>query len=242
MANDFFKVDDRQLQKHIQDLKLKRPSQAKAIMRGVLNDQAFSTQKQAKNGTIPAMFHNRTTWIQSSILVTKAQGKDTKKMFSEVGAAKRWKRNPSRDFLGMRDQEFGKTQSKPIINTTWSRGGSFSKNVRPSLRRNKLGSIPELSGSHGRVIAMLRKLQGENTKGAFYIKSPKFKKGVYKFQGRAIKVRRGKKAKPIVMVQDLSRRTAPLRKKPWLANAQKKAVNQRTTLRFFERNWIRYTK
>lgn len=242
MAKDFFKVDDRQLQKHIRDTKLKRPSQAIAIMRATLNDQAFETRKIAQKNTIPSMFHNRNTWIISSILVDKAQGKDTKKMYSETGAKKRWKRNPSRDFYGMRDQEFGRSQHRPIINTLWSRGGVFSKNVRPSLRRDKLGSIPELSGDHGRVVTMLRKLQKQNHKGAFYIKSPKIKKGIYKFKGRVIRGRRVKKIKPIVMVQDLSRKSAPLRKRPWLNRARKKAVTQNNILRWYGKNWRRYTK
>lgn len=243
MAKDFIKVDNRQLRKFGDFTRLKRPSQAIAIMRGTLNDQAFSTRTYAQKRSIPSMFHNRTTWISSSILVNKATGKDPKKMFSEAGAAKRWKRNPSRDFMGMRDQEFGRPLIKPNINTLWSRGGSFSSNVKPSLRRKKLGSLQEISGTHSRIIGMLRKMQKEGYKKAFYIKgSTRIKKGIYKFSGKLKRTKRNRKLRPIVMIQDMSKPRVSIQKKPWLTTARKMGANQKTTIRFFKRNWIRYTK
>lgn len=243
MAKSMIDIDSRQLKKWGDYTKLKRPSQAIAIIRGVLNDQAFSTQKQAKKNTIPNMFHNRTSWIASSIMVNKASGKDPKKLRSETGAAKRWKRNPSRDFMGMKDQEYGRNIRRPNIHTEWSRGGIFSKNVKPSLRANKLGSAKDVSGSTSRVISLLRKLDKDGYKGSMYIKSSRFKKGVYKFSGRRVKARRGKKKiRPIQMVIDKSQSSATVKRKPWLTRARSKAVTQQTTMRFFKRQWERYTK
>ena len=237
------KIDARQLKKFGEHTRLKRPSQAIAIIRAVLNDQAFSTRKQAQERTIPGMFHNRNSWIISSILVNKATGKDTRNMYSETGAAKKWGRNKGRDFMGMKEQELGENKRNPNIHTEFTRGGAFSDNVQSGYRRNKLGVIVSISGSHTRAVAMLRQLDSLSYKDFIYIKnSSRMKKGIYKFGNKTTTTKRGRTIRPLKMVVDKSKSTARIRKRPWLTKARTKAVTQQSTMAMFRKQWSKYTK
>jgi hypothetical protein len=243
------KIDDRELKAFAKELQYKRPSQIVAVIRQVLNDQAFAVRKEAQQKTLPNTFNIRSKWIISSILVDKANGKNTKKMRAEVGAKKRWKRNPLKDFLGLRQQENGETISDPGIETEQTRsGGIFSGRVKPSMRRDRLGNIiddGQFPGSGvNRIIAMLRILERQNYKGAFYIKrnTRNFKKGIYKFKGKSTTFRDGKKHKQIQMVMDTSKNHIRIPKNPWLKKSVKKAITQKTVGDIYCEAFKKYTK
>lgn len=240
-----FEVDDKELRKFSQELKIKRPSQIVAIVRGTLNNQAFATRKQGIK-QIDVEFNTRSKWVQSSVLVDKAKGRDTARMFSEVGGKKSWRRNPGKPFDGLGELEFGKGQNKPPIDTVFSRGGIFSKRVRPSLRFNRLGRMPsenEFPGTgQGRVISMLRILDKQGYRGAFRIRrSSKFRKGIYKFGTKRFSSR-GRKHREIKMIKDQSRQATRQPKRAWLMPARKKAVTSRTTAQWYRDNFERFTR
>lgn len=235
------KIDDRQLKNWSKDTKFKKPAQAKRAVKDVLNDMAFATRKQATKSTIPRFFQNRSRWLFASIYVTKA---DLKKqpLFSRVGALKTWK-NQNRPFIGLRQQEFGEKINNPGIYSLFSRGGAFSGKVKPSLSGRKRGRAKKVTGSMGQVSAMLAKLQAEKYGGPIYIRTSKIRKGIYKFYGRLKTVHKMKKRKirPIKMIQDFSRRSVRLKKRPWLKSAEKKAVNQSTIMRFYKKAYWKHT-
>lgn len=232
-----FKVDDRELKKYNSDLKYKRQSQILAVQRGVLNDQAKASRLNIQKEQLPKMFNLRSTWIASSIWVDFAKGN---KLQSEVGAKKRWRRNPGKDFIALREQEKGQAINNPEINTISSRSNVFSKRVAPSKRLNKLGNLIRLSGSND--IKTIREKDRQNYKGGFYVKnSRRFKKGIYKF-GTKKKTYGKIKGRELQMVKDFSKTRARLKRKPWLSIGVKRAVTLATTARFYRRNFERYTK
>jgi len=242
------KVDFKELQVLKKDFKFKRPSQVIAAVRTTLNDEAFAVMNRARKEVLPRIFHIRNAWVASSILVTKAVGRNVRAMQAITGAKKRWGRNRGKPFKGLRDQEFGATKSSPDISTLEARGGSIKKRVRPSARYNRLGSIERASDYPGsspehRIIVMLRDLAGQNFKGGMFIrKSRRFKTGIYKFKGRGRKARQGGVIKPIRMIKDLSKDTIRIPAKPWLKTSNKKALTQKVISRFWLRNVRRFTK
>jgi hypothetical protein len=241
MAKDF-RVDDRELKKFSEDLKIERASQIPAIQRTVLNEQAKATRLQAINNTIPSSFNLRSTWLTSGILADFAKGRDTKKMFSEVGAKKTWKRNPSKSFIGLRQQELGENIPDPEISSITSRGGIFSKNVKPSLRLHRLGNFVDISNPN-QEIGIIRQLDREKFKGAIRIKrSKRFRKGIYKFSTKKFTTTRGKKNRHLQLIRDLSKSAARLTKRPWLSKATSKAVTASTVSRFYRRAFEKFTK
>jgi hypothetical protein len=241
---DDIKVDDRELQKFSQELKIRKPSQVSAIVRTVLNEEAFATRKNAQKQTIPQLFNNRSTWVASSVLVDKAEGRDTKTMQSEVGGKKRWKRNSKDSFSGLADQEFGRSIFRPDIPTTSiSRSGAFSKKVRPSTRYNKLGLSVVVSGGGTREIGILRQLDRQGYKGGIKIKNSKrFRKGVYKFSNRKFSTPSGQKLRKLDLIKDQSKSSTKLIKRQWLRKAVGNAVNNRTVGRFYRKAFQRFTK
>ena len=249
MIGSSIKIDDRELRKFNRSLQDLKRSQITAIERQVINDEAFAVRTVAMKETIPKEFHNRSTWVASSILVDKAKGSNLAKMYSEVGAKKRWKRNPAKDFIGMKQQEFGDTIRGPGIETLYSRSGNlFSGRVKPSFRFDRMGNVvdeSEFPGGNNRFIVMLRVLERRNYKGYFRIRKTragKLKKGIYKFKGAGSKFRDGKKHKQIMMVMDTSKGSARLKKKKWLNGANKKAINNNTVGEFYRKAFIKYTK
>lgn len=222
------------------DFKFKSQRQFSLVAKQTLNDQAFATMKNARNNTMPRMFNIRNKWVQSSVQVDKVPRvvNNIGLMEAKAGAKKKWQRNRGKDFLGLREQEFGTDISSPIIDTLASRNNSIKKKVAPSNRFNKLGEIPESGNGDTRIIAMLRHLDATNYKGAFYIKGGrKFKRGIYKFGGGKKKLHsENRKVRNIKMIKDLSENVARLKPKPWLKTATKKAVTQQTTIRFYKKN------
>lgn len=237
-----FKIDDKQLKNFAKDLKIKRKSQIIAIQRGTLNDQAKATRLNAMKEQLPKMFNLRSTWLASSILVDFEKGKNPKKFKAEVGAKKRWKKNPGKDFIGLRQHELGQSISNPAINTISSRSNVFSKKVAPSKRMNKIGSLINIAVSE--EVSKLRQLSSQKYKGGmkFSKSSKRFKKGIYKFSKKKFKTTAGEKTSNLEMIKDLSKTSVKLKKRPWLSKAVKRAVTPETTARFYKRNFIRYTK
>lgn len=248
MATPTFTLDDRELQAFNRELRLQRPSQISAIVRTVLNDQAFASRARAINSEMKRQMNLRSSWVQSSVLVDRAQGRNTRTMFAQAGAKKNWRRNPGEPFEGLGDQEFGRPKNDPVISTLVGRsGGDFSRRVRPTFRINRLGDIVDESEFPGtgeaRIVAMLRTLGRQRFKGAFFIRtSRRMKKGIYKFGTEAFRTQQGERSKEIVMVKDLSRDQARLRRRPWWSRSVEHAVNPRTIGRFYRRAFERFTR
>lgn len=246
MSDGMFEVDDRELKAMKRDFSTLKLSQIKAVEREVVNDQAFAARSRSINKEIPGMFHNRSKWVVSSILVDKAK-KGDKKIQSEYGAKKRWRRNPADDFMGMALQELGGTERKPAIEAAAARsGGKFAGRVLPSAKLQKLEPLEDSrsfgSGRNG-VIAMLRILDRQNFKGGMKISStyPGFKKGIYRFKGARFKLASGLRVRPIQMVLDLSKRSARIRKKPWMKTSVKQSVTKTFTNASFVKQFKRFT-
>lgn len=254
MANTRMTVDSRQLKKWANYTKLKRPSQAKAIMRETLNDQAFYARKAAREKTMPGMFNIRNKWALNSILVNKANSKQ-KNMYSTVGAAKRWRMNKSRDFYGLRDQEFGKTIRDPWVHTLYSRGGDvFGGTVKKKYRKHAITNATRISFTrHGKIIQSIRNLDARGHKGLINITkgSDKLEKGIYVFgkkatfrdsrRGARVGGHRSKvKRRVLRKVVDVSKGTVRIPRRPWLSKATKMVTNKKTMV-FFRRAWAKYT-
>ena len=241
------KVDFKELQVLKKDFRFKRPSQVIAAVRSTLNDEAFAVMHKARKEVMPRIFNIRNAWIQSSVLITKAAGKNVRLMHAITGAKKRWGRNRGKAFVGLREQEFGAIKRDPDISTLEARGGSIKRRVRPTARYNKLGNIespseyPGSSPEH-RIIVMLRTLAEQKYTGGMFIrKSKKFKTGVYKFKGRGKKARTGGIIRPIRMIKDLSKSTVRIPPKPWLKTSTKRAITKRVISRFWLKNAKRFT-
>lgn len=243
-----FKIDLKELETLATNYKFRSKKQFHAVIRNTLDNQAFATMKIARNFVLPSEFHIRNKWVQSSVLVEKARrNKIPLFTVSEVGGAARWSRNTGKRFLGLRDQQFGTDRTIPqgIPTVKGSRSGSISKKVSNPRRYNRLGDIKnpdQFSGSspERRIITMLRTLERQNYKKAFFIrKSTRIKTGVYRFKAGKVKLPGGKRAKKIEMIKDLSFSVARLPKRPWLTTSVRKAVTAATTKRFFRKNAIR---
>lgn len=252
MARPDFVLDDRELREFSQILKIRRPTQIVAIEREVMNDQAFAVRSTSLR-TVSRMFILRgggqLKWAQSSILVDKAKGRNIRTMFAEVGSKKNWARNKGEPFMGLRYQEFGESRNIESIPTTASRTSSDrSKVVRAPNRFNRLGQIIDESqypgNSETRVIAMLRSLAAENYKGAFFIRtSSKFKKGIYKFSGKARRARTGRGTiKDVTMIKDLSKNRVRMPKRPWLFTSVRRALSQSKVADMYRKQFVRYTR
>jgi len=239
-----FKIDLKELEALQTNFKFRTKKLFHAVIRNVLDNQAFATMKMARKRVLPNRFNIRNAWVQSSVLVDKAQrNRKPIFMFSLVGGAKKWNRNRGKSFMGLREQQFGTDKNNPDIPTTsGSRGGSFKKKVFPSVRYNRLGKIenPDKypgSSPENRVTTMLRILERQKSKKAFFIRrSSRIRTGVYKFTSGKVRVGGGKKAKRIKIIKDLSKSVARLSRRPWLTESVKKAVTKGTTLRFFKKN------
>lgn len=247
MSDETFSVDTKELKQMQKDFSKLKPSQIKAVEREVVNDQAFEARSRSMKKEIPGMFHNRSKWIVSSILVDKAK-KGDKPIKSEYGAKKRWKRNPADDFLGLAEQELGATLRKPAIETAAARsGGKFAGRVLPSSKLSKLSPIEtdiDFGSGRGGVIAMLRTLDRRNFKGGLKISRdyPKFRKGIYKFKGARFKLASGLRVRPIQMIMDLSKRSVRVKRKPWMRTSVKKAITKTFTNSSFVKHFKRFTK
>jgi hypothetical protein len=239
MAEEFkLTADFSELRKMKKDFKFKRPSQVIAAIRTTLNDQSFLTMRVAKQFTLPQKFNIRSRFVQNSVRVKKATGRNVAAMQALTGST----------FPGMRDQELGASRSNEEISTTASRvGGTFKKKVRTANRFNRLADIERADRFKGnspehRITVMLRTLAAQNFKGAMFIRrSKKFKTGIYKFKGRARRARTGGVFKPIVMIKDLSKPSVRIPKRPWLLPSTKRGANKNMSLKLWRRNAKRFT-
>lgn len=241
MADELFSIDDMELKKWARVQTFERQSQIRRTIRGVLNDQAFEVRDVARSKVMPKEFNIRSKWATNSILVDKAKGNDTDTMFSEVGAKKRWGSNPSKDFLGLEEQEFGTDVRKPTIETSFTRsGGTFPGKVKKAMRLDNFLHIRS-SDTYGsgwqNIITMLRILS-RSYNGAFRITQdyPKLKRGVYVFKGEPPKNRN--KIRPVKLIADQSNKTAKMKKKPWLQLSVKKAI----TKSFIDKSYKKWFK
>ena len=240
MAKRMFDIDVNfgDLRKMEKSFKFKRPSQVQAAIRTTLNDEAFLTMNVAKKFTLPQKFNIRSKFVQNSVRVKKATGRNVAAMQALTGSI----------FPGMKDQEFGATVSSPDIPTLSARvSGSFKKKVGSKNRYNRLGDVKRADQFKGtspdhRITVMLRTLAAQNFKGAMFIRrSNRFKTGVYKFKGRAKRARTGGVFKPLVMVKDLSKSSIRIKRRPWLEPSTKRATSKQTIIRFWRRNAKRFT-
>lgn len=239
MAEAFkIQADYGEFRKMRKSFRFKRPSQVVAAIRTTLNDQAFLTMKIAKKSELPKRFNIRSRFVQNSVRVKKATGRNVALMQALTGST----------FPGMRDQELGTTRNDEEISTVASRvGGTFKKKVRSASRFNRLGDIKRANQFKGtspehRITVMLRSLAADNFKGAFFIhNSKRFKKGIYKFKGRGRRARTGGIFKRIIMIKDLSKSSIRIPKRPWLLPSTKRGANKRMTLNFWRRNAKRFT-
>jgi len=237
-------VDNRQIKAYAKTKLLKRKSQVSGIIRTVLNAQALATRKKAIDKTIKQEMNTRSKFVTSSVLADFARGSNTRTMFSEIGAKKKWGRNKGKNFLGMAEQERGARISKPNIDTMFSRGDNIQKQVKPSLRFNRLGDIQEIDPtSQGVMVAALRALEAKNYKGAirFTKSGRKIRKGVYKFGVKSFK-QGGKSHKRLRMIKDESQQSVKLRKRPWLTRARVKAVTRQTTKQMYSDAYKKFTR
>jgi len=211
-------VDDRQLRQFAKELKIQRPSQQAAIVRGVLNDQARATRARAKTATLPRWYIiRRANFLASSLRITWAKGRDTTSMQSIMGARETWGKRSS-PFIGLKEQEEGGEIRGYSIPTAFSRGGDFSKSVKRKYRFDALGEIVRIMP--GRELWHIRRLDKANYKGAFRItkSTHNLKAGVYVFFGR--RVGRGRnKIRPIKMIKDESRKNIRISRVEWMRPA-----------------------
>lgn len=250
MAQEFkLTADFGELRKMKKFFKFKSKKQMVAAMRATLNDQAFGTMNKAKKEILPRVFNIRSKWIQSSIQVVKAKKTtNAASLIARAGAMSKWSRNRGKPFMGMRDQEFGKTFRDNDIPTLKSRvGGTFSKRVSRKNRADRIGQVERSSSFPGssprhRITVMLRTLERRNYKGFMFIHSTKkLKRGLYKFTTGSWRGRDGRKHKNIVQIRNLQNKTVRIAPRPWLSVSTKKAVTQATTARQWKRNAKRLT-
>lgn len=250
--SDMFSLDDREIKDMTKQIALQGRSTVFRVQADVLDRQAFESRSYAQKRAIPDMFHNRSKWVASSILVDKANTRDKKKMFSVFGAARRWGKNPSKDFWGMRDQELGSRLRKPQIMVNIARsGGAFPGKVSTALRKGLGSSMPNETQytGHGtsRVVSMLRQLDRQNYKGLIHVKKKVkgFKQGVYKFARDKFKTPgdwTAKSTRNIKMITDQSQSSVKLKKKAWMAKSVKKSVTKAKLKKFFKQSYQRRIK
>jgi hypothetical protein len=231
------RIDARQLQKYGQKM-IKRQSQVSGIIRSTINDQAFAVRTAAIKTTIPKNFNTRNSWISTSIMVDKAAGS---KLMAETGAKKRWAKNSAFDFEGMKEQEKGSTLVNPQISSLFARGGAFSKNVKSGYRRSNLGRLRRVNS-----ITQIRNADLAGNKAPMEIRgiqgiSSSIKDGIYIFDTKKTGTR-GRKIRRLKMVSDLSKKRVRLKKRAWLSQAVKIAVNQNNTFQSFKKNYNKYIK
>lgn len=246
MAKGMFDLDInfKELRKMEKKFKFKNPRNAVDAMRATINDQAFGTMNKAKKETLPRVFNIRNKWIQSSIQVVKAKKTGNAATLEAIAGAKsKWSRNNGKPFMGMRDQEFGKTFRDNDIPTLKSRiGGSFARRISSRNKANKLGDVQRSSNFPGnsrenKVIAMFRTLEKRNYKGFMFVrKHKKLKRGIYKFVPGFWLGDDGKRHKNIVRIRNLSNKIVRIPARPWLSVSTRKAVTKTTTTRQWRRN------
>jgi hypothetical protein len=236
------KADMRPLDALRKNFQWRAPSSFAYAVKQVLNDQAFATQKLARNFILPRLFNIRNAFVRSSILVNKVprSARNPNWMMSQVGAARKWKGNSGKAFDGMRLQEAGGYTKDHRIFSMSARGGTFAGMPKRRFWGKRADENPDKypGNSESRVIAMLRILDRRNYKGQFLVRGhSKIKTGVYVFgKGRQRSTRRkGLAIRNIQMVKDLSKDRIRVKPTYWLKTATTQAVTAQTTARFYAR-------
>jgi len=248
MALPDFNVDQKELKLYMKTKMLKRKSQVTGIIRTTLNKQASATRVTAKTKTIKKNMKVRNKFVNNSVRSDFAKGTNTRTMFSEVGSKKRFPGNKGSDFTGLKEQELGSRIDNPAIPTIFTRGGSESNIVKPGFRFNRLGETVEIDPTNqGRMVSIIEREEKKGDKIFFKVtKSGRtksggmLKKGFYKFGNKRFKWK-GKSHKHLRQIKDQSNSSIKLRRRPWLAEARKKAVTKQTTAKFYKEAYNKFT-
>ena len=199
----------------------------KRSIRMTVNDQAWSTQKQAKFREIPKSMTTRGNFNQRTVRVTTARGRS---LVSEVGNIK------FKGYKGLSNLEKGKSEKNPAIpHEIEVRSGNRRKRVSKTKRLGNIGTFKNVTGG-----AFLSTLSRTGYTGYFRVSrnsSTKLSPGIYKFKGKG---RRDKTTgflnREILMVRDTQHpRTKPKRNQ-WLLRSSKRGASQSLTSRFWQRN------
>jgi hypothetical protein len=162
-------------------------------VRNSLNNMAKGAGTYSRSKSIPKHFNIRNKWTKGSIVPSKGKnfglipkGKNNiSKMFSFTGSRQKY----------LLDQEEGFSKDSPSIPMSKSsrKGGSFSGNVRPSLRMKKITKNirsykhykNKAKSKKGKTFSLLSMSAREGYKGFFFLDVPgTFPRGIYKFKGR----------------------------------------------------------
>lgn len=188
------------------------PKQLAFAQRNTVNALAFETNKQAREN-IKKKFTLRNKFTERSILVERARRTGDAAI---VGSTQEY----------MLSQEFGGRTKDPTIATAYSAGQTGARTKMPR-KANKMRNI-KLPGQ--RVKAYSKRQRNMMAVKAAKANGDKFvfiDTGRKKFIARVV----GTKRKPqIKMVQDMSRRTTPIPRTPWLEPATDRAVRKREAM------------
>jgi hypothetical protein len=247
MANSFF-ADMRELQRFIKDLNSLFPSTQRRIIKDVLNDQAFEARREYREKELPNNLTLRTSFAQRTIQVKKAvTSRDVRNISAVMGSriVGGWR--------GLSEIESGDVVNWNPATVSGARGGSDKKTHRPSLRYSRLGEIKsnqEYPGSSVKLktIAMLRSLDRQNWKGAFFITDhPTITDGLYKFSSQKMKSkdksRKGKKGsaksiqiRKIIMIRSFEKDNVKLEKRPMMKSAINRVITPGFTARAYQKH------
>ena len=232
---DFIKLNFLDLNKFISLTRSSQIGVIKRSIRATVNDQAFSTQKQARFKEIPNSMTTRGKFNQSLIRVTQARNRS---LTSLVGAINKG------DYRGLRNIELGKTERNVAIpHIKEVRGGNKKKKVVPSKRLRRLGNFVKISGSGSNN--KLKHLSLSGYKGYFQVEdnSTKLPLGIYRFSGKGKKDKRtGFRKRKLIKVRNTEeKRTTPKINK-WLFRSTKAGSKPSLNIRFWIRNQNRFLK
>jgi hypothetical protein len=210
-----FKIDTEQTRQFEDKLRKLNDRAIPFAVRQTLNDLAFATRKNAID-IIGDKMIERNRWTRGSIRLEKAQGVDTRRMMSVVGS--------TADY--MEKQEFGHTERKTAITTSYASGeGENAKPRRRVARKaNRMSSIKlKRQRNRGKTRAQRNlitvRMAAKNKVKHIYLDLGK-RKGIFTVTG-------GKRKPRVRMVQALGHRNVVTPRNPWLRPATDKSVKRR---------------
>lgn len=196
------------------------------VMRGTINDQAFTAMKWAKKLEIPRSMQVRGKFNQSLVRVTKASGRS---LVAIAGAIDR------KGYDGLENIELGKSEKNTMIpHIKEARGGSKKRKVSKTKRVGNPDSMKQVSRKR-----TLYNLSKKDYKGYFNVtnNSTKLTRGVYKFTGRKKKnIKTGFFGRSITKVRNTTNPTTTPKRHKWLLKSSKKGSSPAITQKFFNRN------
>ncbi len=187
------------------------PKQIQFAERNTINALAFETNRNARQN-VRDDFINRNQFTQRSILVERARRTTDPAV---VGSTQSY----------MLKQEFGGQTKDPTIPTAYSAGQTTTRTKLPRkpnrMRNITLGRKPRAMNKRQKNLVAVKQAKANGDKFV-YIDT-----GRRKFIARVVGTKRAPKVK---MVQDMSRTTAPIPRRPWLEPATDKAVRKREAI------------